>query len=425
MTYQHYDGRQDETSYQYDNYVQTRNPAQHSVRFNARYEDYAQRNSIPQQSPYQDYATYGYNSQTRYSNMGQDRYDTYARGRHQFQHDGHESNYSTSDYISPPNDHEKRRDCSEQNRTSRHHRYSEPGSSARAWYLDKSNYELLKESGSDNKYDFIRLHGIKPRELDAYDQANDILDSFRHVDAHNQRPQNSRSHTRNAQMSQPRSSRHKYTSPGRHASPFRDSDIETETCIDSDVPVQEYLSDSASDIASFKSSTSRARYWSRSPSMSTRTSPGAEHVSWRSVSRSPARRRKGNERDFSSSDDGRDRPRGHYVSSSPQTRRYSSTSIRRRSRSRSIDIGSSGSSALSYRSGRWGSVFGGSEIDGRYGGGRSGLGLDSESGLSEEGGSSESGSDIESTDGYDDDDYLDDGGDQDEQIGVDTEYEDY
>lgn len=48
-------------------------------------------------------------------------------------------------------------------------------------YEDASNYELVK-SGWDSKHDFMHSYGLKPRELDGYDDANAILDGFRDVD---------------------------------------------------------------------------------------------------------------------------------------------------------------------------------------------------------------------------------------------------
>ncbi|KAH7389674.1 hypothetical protein DE146DRAFT_173541 [Phaeosphaeria sp. MPI-PUGE-AT-0046c] len=439
MAYQHYNGRQHESRHQYDDFVQTRRPSQHSVTFTDLHQDFAQPDCITQHKPHRGHAAYGHNTQTRYSNIDHGRYNIHRGSPDHLEQGGYASSFSTSDYISPPVEsrhdyilpqhsttqqhtsqerqtYENRRDCGEYDRNLRHHRYFEPRSSARAVYADKSNYQRLKESGFDSKHEHMHAYGIKPRNIDAYDQANDVVDSFRHVDAHNQRSQNSRSQPEHAPTYRPRSSRHRYTSPARHATSLRDSDVES--WIDSNIPEREYMGDSGSDIASYKSDTLQERYWSRSPSVN----------KYRSVSRSPARRwrdtSKNEERDYNSDSD-HDTPRHRFVSASPRSRsrRYSSTLLRSRSRSRrnaSVGVRSSGSSVLSYRSVRSNL---GRDFEGECGG-RSGSDSGSESVLSVES-SSESDS-AESMDGWDDD-YLDDGWDERIEDGSEddgTEYED-
>jgi hypothetical protein len=47
----------------------------------------------------------------------------------------------------------------------------------------KSNYQYLKEGGWEHKHEFMRSHGLKTWEHDDYQEANEILDKYRELDA--------------------------------------------------------------------------------------------------------------------------------------------------------------------------------------------------------------------------------------------------
>lgn len=481
MAYQHYDNGGRPYEDRYHDYRETRRPSYQPAGFVDPYDHGHYPEQSQQHEPYQGYATYGHDNQGRYSTTCHDRYDAHVK------HASYTPSHSTSDYISPPvesrhdydyilpqqsstdrhgtqksqpqgyekrgnHDQSYQRDPYNRHGISEQQGYTEPRVGSRPVSAEKSNYQMLKESGFDTKHDMMRSYGIKPWDIDAYDQVNDILDGFRHIDAHNYQSQDFRSQPGRARPHRPHSSQHRYEravprestqsqrpsssrykdeSESRYNPAFHDSDMET--CIDSDVPERGYIS--GSDIASFKSGTSpnMSRYWSRSPSLSTHRQdlPDISHRIGRSVSQSPSRWwGNGDTRSYPYSNQVYDsysdqqRHRGRFVSSSPitRTRRYPSTSIRSRSRSRVL---SSGESILSYRSSTSPSVFAGSDYFDGHGGSRhvseigSGVAIDSGSDLS----GSDSGSGIESADEYDVDDYLDDG--FDEQIEDELEFDDY
>ena len=52
---------------------------------------------------------------------------------------------------------------------------------------EKSNYQMIKEGGWGNRHDFIRSHGLKTQDLNADDDANNILDGYRKIDSQSSR----------------------------------------------------------------------------------------------------------------------------------------------------------------------------------------------------------------------------------------------
>ncbi|GKZ35157.1 hypothetical protein AbraIFM66950_005709 [Aspergillus brasiliensis] len=44
---------------------------------------------------------------------------------------------------------------------------------------ERSRYRMIKEAGFNNMHDFMLSHGLKPRSLEDYGEANQILDTMR------------------------------------------------------------------------------------------------------------------------------------------------------------------------------------------------------------------------------------------------------
>lgn len=202
---------------------------------------------------------------------------TLSNRTHRSTYGSYRSRDSISDYIVPPVDsrHDYILSDYETAPQPTHHRlfrprssYFEPVEDPRssqpstrrnthtAPYEDRSDYRLAKDAGFNNKHDFMRAHGIKTWDMDAYDRVNEILDNSRRVDAQSAR---SSSYRRSAESS-PRSS-----------TIFYDSDMPT--CVDSDTEGIDYLS--GTDIASFRDDESTRRYSSMSSERNPSTSPPA------------------------------------------------------------------------------------------------------------------------------------------------------
>ncbi|KAK7181530.1 hypothetical protein PSPO01_12420 [Paraphaeosphaeria sporulosa] len=92
------------------------------------------------------------------------------------------SSRSRSDYISPPAKGERHQTSYS---TQTYNTYGATGSheAERASFRDKSDYQMIKEGGRDNKERFLGCHGIGFDELDAFDESRDILDGYRRLDA--------------------------------------------------------------------------------------------------------------------------------------------------------------------------------------------------------------------------------------------------
>ncbi|KAF2833770.1 hypothetical protein CC86DRAFT_462054 [Ophiobolus disseminans] len=117
----------------------------------------------------------------------------------------------------------------------------------------KSNYQIMKDAGFNNKREFMRAHGLRTWEPEDYDIANDILEQYRDIDTQNRQRSSSgrRDHTSRSRSVEFQS----YPPPARETLDIDDDD-------------EEYASDSSMSSVPQHTSTSparRRRHRSQSP----------------------------------------------------------------------------------------------------------------------------------------------------------------
>ncbi|KAF1940185.1 hypothetical protein EJ02DRAFT_238224 [Clathrospora elynae] len=91
----------------------------------------------------------------------------------------------------------------------------------------KSNYQILKDGNWDNKHDFMRGHGLKTWEDDDYQEANQILDKYREVDAQSACASNGEYHERSRDFESLSSDPGYHRSSSRYEDEEKASDIES------------------------------------------------------------------------------------------------------------------------------------------------------------------------------------------------------